>query len=192
MRLSPLLHLTKTQAVDADYEPHHRPSVTLDDLKTFRQLDSACPGHPEYHLTSGVEATTGPLGQGVAMSVGLAIAERWLGSHFNRPDYPVVDWRTYALCGDGCMMEGISSEAASLAGHLKLEKLCWIYDSNRVSLEGPTELAFTEDVATRFLGFGWNVLHVRDANAETEVLRALDLAAREPGRPTLIIVESHI
>ena len=124
MLLYPLLHLTKTQAVDADYEPHHRPSVTLDDLKTFRQLGSACPGHPEYHLTSGVEATTGPLGQGVAMSVGLAIAERWLGAHFNRPDYPVVDWRTWALCGDGCMMEGISNEAASLAaGHRRPDGL---------------------------------------------------------------------
>jgi transketolase len=192
MLLYAMLHLTRVQAINADYETVGHPSVTLDDIKSFRQLDSACPGHPEYHLTSGVEATTGPLGQGVAMSVGMAIAERWLGSHFNRPDYTVVDWRTYALCGDGCMMEGISSEAASLAGHLKLEKLCWIYDSNRVSLEGPTELAFTEDVATRFLGFGWNVLHVRDANEEKEVLGALELAAREPGRPTLIIIESHI
>ena len=192
MLLYAMLHLTRTQAVNAEYENVGHPSVTLDDIKSFRQLDSACPGHPEYHLTSGVEATTGPLGQGVAMSVGLAIAERWLGSHFNRPDYPVVDWRTYALCGDGCMMEGISSEAASLAGHLKLEKLCWIYDSNRVSLEGPTELAFTEDVATRFLGLGWNVLHVRDANDEKEVLGALDLAAQERSRPTLIIIESHI
>lgn len=128
MLLYALLHLTKTQAVNEDYEQLHRPSVTLDDIKAFRQLDSACPGHPEYHLTSGVEATTGPLGQGVAMSVGLAIAERWLGSHFNRPDYTVVDWRTWALCGDGCMMEGISNEAASLAGHLRLNKLCWIYD----------------------------------------------------------------
>jgi len=192
MLLYALLHLTRTQAVDAANETLGHPSVTMDDIKSFRQLDSRCPGHPEYHLTSGVEATTGPLGQGVAMSVGLAIAERWMGSHFNRPDYQVVDWRTYALCGDGCMMEGISSEAASLAGHLKLEKLCWIYDSNLVSLEGPTELAFTEDVATRFLGFGWNVLHVRDANDQQEVLRALDVAGREPGRPTLIIVESHI
>ena len=192
MLLYALLHLTRTQAVNAEYETVGHLSVTLEDIKSFRQLDSACPGHPEYHLTSGVEATTGPLGQGVAMSVGLAMAERWLGSHFNRLDYPVVDWRTYALCGDGCMMEGISSEAASLAGHLKLEKLCWIYDSNLVSLEGPTDLAFTEDVATRFLGFGWNVLHVRNANEEKEVLGALEGAAREPGRPTLIIIESHI
>jgi transketolase len=126
------------------------------------------------------------------MSVGMAIAERWLGAHFNRPNYPVVDWRTYSLCGDGCMMEGISNEAASLAGHLGLEKLCWIYDSNRVTIEGQTEIAFTEDVATRFLGLGWNVLHVRDANDEKEVLGAFDLAVREQGRPTLIIVESHI
>ena len=192
MLLYALLHLTKTQAVDTAYETAGRPSVTLDDIKTFRQLDSACPGHPEYHLTSGVEATTGPLGQGVAMSVGMAMAERWLASHFNRPDFAVVDWRTYALCGDGCMMEGISGEAASLAGHLGLHKLCWIYDSNRVTIEGHTEIAFTEDVATRFLGFGWNVLHVRDANEEREVVGAFDLATREHSRPTLIIIESHI
>ena len=192
MLLYALLHLTRTQAVDASYQTVGRPSVTLDDIKAFRQLDSACPGHPEYHLTTGVEATTGPLGQGVAMSVGLAMAERWLGACFNRPDYPVVDWRTYALCGDGCMMEGISGEAASLAGHLGLHKLCWIYDSNRVTIEGHTEIAFTEDVATRFLGYGWNVLHVRDANEATEVLGAFDLAAQERSRPTFIIIESHI
>ncbi|MBV9116771.1 MAG: transketolase, partial [Acetobacteraceae bacterium] len=192
MLLYALLHLTKTQAVNPEYETIGRPSVTLDDIKAFRQLDSACPGHPEYHLTSGVEATTGPLGQGVAMSVGMAMAERWLSAHFNRPGLAVVDWRTYALCGDGCMMEGISNEAASLAGHLGLEKLCWIYDSNRVTIEGHTEIAFSEDVATRFLGLGWNVLHVRDANEEREVLGAFDLAARERSRPTLIIIESHI
>ena len=192
MLLYALLHLTQTQATDAAYELIGRPSVTLDDIKSFRQLNSACPGHPEYHLTTGVEATTGPLGQGVAMSVGIAIAERWLGAYFNRPDFAVVDWRTYALCGDGCMMEGISSEAASLAGHLGLSKLCWIYDSNRVTIEGHTELAFSEDVATRFLGLGWNVLHVRDANDEREVLGAFDLSARERSRPSLIIIESHI
>jgi transketolase len=192
MLLYALLHLTKTQAVDAQYETLGRPSVAIDDIRSFRQLGSACPGHPEYHLTSGVEATTGPLGQGVAMSVGLAMAERWLEAYFNRPDFLVVDWRTYALCGDGCMMEGISGEAASLAGHLKLDKLCWLYDSNRVTIEGHTEIAFTEDVATRFLGYGWNVLHVRDANDDKEVLGSLDLAARERDRPTLIIIESHI
>ena len=192
MLLYALLHLTKTQAVNAEYETIGRPSVSLDDIKAFRQLDSACPGHPEYHLTSGVEATTGPLGQGVAMSVGMAMAERWLAAYFNRPDLELVNWRTYAICGDGCMMEGISSEAGSLAAHLGLSKLCWIYDSNRVTIEGHTTLAFTEDVATRFLGFGWNVLHVRDANDEREVLSAIDNAARELSRPTLIIVESHI
>src|SRR3954454_4573750 len=192
MLLYALLHLTQTQAVDPEYQTLGRASVSLDDIKTFRQLDSACPGHPEYHLTSGVEATTGPLGQGVAMSVGMAMAERWLAAHFNRPDFEIVDWRTYALAGDGCMMEGISNEAASLAGHLGLHKLTWIYDSNRVTIEGHTEIAFTEDVATRFLGLGWNVLHVRDANEEAEVLGAFDLAARERSRPTLIIIESHI
>jgi len=192
MLLYALLHLTNTQGVDRDDKKTGRPAVTLNDIKAFRQLDSACPGHPEYGLTTGVEATTGPLGQGVAMSVGFAAAERWLGAHFNRPDFPLIDWRTYVLCGDGDMMEGISSEAASLAGHLALDKLCWIYDSNRVTIEGHTDITFTEDVATRFLGFGWNVLHVRDANDEAEVLRALDLAESEGGRPTLVIIESHI
>ena len=192
MLLYALLHLTRTQAANARYELLDRPSVTLDDIKSFRQLGSACPGHPEYHLTTGVEATTGPLGQGVAVSVGMAIAERWLAAHFNRPDCEVVDWRTYALAGDGCMMEGISGEAASLAGHLGLHKLCWIYDSNRVTIEGHTDIAFSEDVATRFLGYGWNVLHVRDANDEREVLGAFDRGGREASRPTLIIVESHI
>src|SRR3954453_19558849 len=133
MLLYALLHLTQTQAVDPEYQTLGRPTISLDDIKAFRQLDSACPGHPEYHLTSGVEATTGPLGQGVAMSVGMAMAERWLAAHFNRLDFEIVDWRTYALAGDGCMMEGISNEAASLAGHLGLHKLTWIYDSNRVT-----------------------------------------------------------
>jgi transketolase len=192
MLLYALLHLTRTQATNPAYETLGRPSVSLDDIKSFRQLGSACPGHPEYHLTTGVEATTGPLGQGVAMSVGMAIAERWLAAYFNRPDFAIVDWRTYALCGDGCMMEGISNEAASLAGHLGLNKLCWIYDSNRVTIEGHTEITFTEDVATRFLGLGWNVLHVRDANDEREVLGAFDLAVHELSRPTVIIIESHI
>lgn len=192
MLLYALLHLTKTQAVNADYETLGRPSVTLDDIKAFRQLGSVCPGHPEYHLTTGVEATTGPLGQGLANSVGMAIAERWLGTYFNRPGFDVVDWRTYAQCGDGCMMEGISSEAGSLAGHLGLSKLCWIYDSNRISIEGRTNITFTEDVATRFLGFGWNVLHVRDANNEQEVMYAFHHAQSELSRPTLIIVNSHI
>ena len=187
-----LLHLTQTQAVDPDYEQLGKPSVTLDDIRHFRQLGSKCPGHPEYHLTSGVEATTGPLGQGVAMSVGMAIAREWQAKHFNRPDYTIFDYNVYALCGDGCMMEGISGEAASLAGHLKLDHLCWIYDSNRVSIEGSTELAFTEDVAARFLAYGWSVLRVRDANDTQEIGAALARFLETKGQPTLIVIESHI
>ncbi len=192
MLLYALLHLTGVRAVDAKYEQLDQPSVTLDDIKIFRQLGSKCPGHPEYHLTSGIEATTGPLGQGVAMSVGMAIAREWLAQHFNRPGYPIFDYNVYALCGDGCMMEGISGEAASLAGHLKLEHLCWIYDSNRVSIEGSTELAFTEDVGARFLAYGWSVIRVRDANNTTEIGEALTRFRETKGQPTLIIVESHI
>ncbi len=192
MLLYALLHLTGVRAVDADYEELNRPSVSLDDIKNFRQLGSKCPGHPEYHLTSGVEATTGPLGQGVAMSVGMAIAREWQAQYFNRPDYPIFDYDVYALCGDGCMMEGISGEAASLAGHLKLEHLCWIYDSNRISIEGSTQLAFTEDVAARFLAYGWSVLRVRDANNIAEIAAALARFRETKGQPTFIVVESHI
>jgi transketolase len=192
MLLYSLLHLTKTAAVDAEYEETGKPSVTLDCIKNFRQLGSACPGHPEYHLTSGVECTTGPLGQGVANSVGMAIAERWLASYYNRPDFPIIDYNVYAVCGDGDMMEGISSEAASLAAHLRLSNLCWIYDSNRITIEGSTELAFSEDVGARFLAYGWNVVRVRDANDTKSINMALDEFARETGRPTFILVESHI
>src|SRR5258706_11804022 len=192
MLLYALLHLTRTQAVDPDYEQLGKPSVTLDDIKSFRQLGSKCPGHPEYHLTSGVEATTGPLGQGVAMSVGMAIAREWQANYFNRPGYEIFNYNVYALCGDGCMMEGISGEAASLAGHLKLDHLCWIYDSNRVTIEGSTELAFTEDVAARFLAYGWSVLRVRDANNTREIGEALARFLETKGQPTLILIESHI
>ena len=146
-----LLHLAGVKSVNSQYERLGEPSVTLDDLKHFRQLGSKCPGHPEYHLTSGVETTTGPLGQGVATSVGMAIAERWLAERYNKPDFKLFDYRVYALGGDGCMMEGISSEAASLAGHLKLSNLVWLYESNRITIEGHTSLAFSEDVAARFL-----------------------------------------
>ena len=192
MLLYSLLHLADVQATDERDHPRGRKAVTLDDIKHFRQLDSVCPGHPEYHMTSGVECTTGPLGQGVANSVGMAIAERWMASHFNRPGFPVIEHDTYAFCGDGDMMEGISSEAASLAGHLRLANLCWLYDSNQISIEGSTALAFSEDVGTRFLAYGWNVLRVRDAN-DTDALRgAFDQFQAETGRPTLIIVESHI
>jgi transketolase len=187
-----LLHLSRVQAVDPDYEVLHRPAVTLDDLETFRQLDSHCPGHPEYRWTSGVEATTGPLGQGVASSVGMAIAGAWLDQRYNRNGMTLFDFDVYALAGDGCMMEGISSEAASLAGHLALSKLCWIYDSNRVTIEGHTDIAFTEDVAARFIAYGWNVTTVADANDRGAVARALHTFRAEHERPTLILVHSHI
>jgi transketolase len=184
MLLYALLHLTHTMAVDGNYEPLGKPTVTLDDIKKFRQVDSTTPGHPEYHLTSGVEATTGPLGQGCGNSVGMAIAERWLADYFNRPDFPIVDHRIWVTCGDGDMMEGISSEAASLAGHLRLSNLCWIYDSNKISIEGSTTLAFGEDVGARFLAY--------DANDIAAAAETMDEAVAEVGRPTLIIVESHI
>ena len=187
-----LLHLTGVKAVNADYETLGSDAVSLDDLKRFRQLDSKCPGHPEYRWTSGIETTTGPLGQGVATSVGMAIGERWLATYFNRPDFPLIDYDVYAIAGDGCMMEGVSSEAASLAGHLKLSNLCWIYDNNRITIEGSTSLAFTEDVATRFLGYGWNVLRVGDANDLSMLARAFETFKRTTDRPTLIIVDSHI
>ena len=164
MLLWSVLHLTRTQAVNADYEKLGHASVTLDDIRRFRQLDSKAPGHPEYHWVSGVETTTGPLGQGVATSVGMAIAEKWLANRYNRPGFPIFDYRIYAVAGDGCMMEGIASEGASLAGHLGLDNLCWIYDNNRITIEGHTNVAFSEDVAMRFLAYGWHVLRVGDAN----------------------------
>jgi transketolase len=192
MLLYSLLHLAEVQAVDAEYERVGRPSVELDDLRRFRQLDSRCPGHPEYRWTSGVEATTGPLGQGVATSVGMAIAARWQGARFNRPGFDLFDYDVYALGGDGCMMEGISGEAASLAGHLRLSNLCWIYDNNRITIEGPTSLAFTEDVGARFLAYGWNVTRVSDAN-DLAMLEGAFAAFKDTAeRPTLIIVDSHI
>ena len=187
-----VLHLTKTQAVDADYEKLNQPSVTLDDIRHFRQLDSKAPGHPEYHLVSGVETTTGPLGQGIATSVGMAIAGRWLAGRYNRPGFEIFDYNIYTVCGDGCLMEGVGSEAASLAAHLGLENLCWIYDNNHITIEGNTRIAFTEDVATRFLGYGWNVLRVGDANDTERIENALQTFQKTKGRPTLIILDSHI
>jgi transketolase len=187
-----LLHLTGVRAVDPDYEVLGTPAVSMDDLKSFRQLGSHCPGHPEYRWTSGVEATTGPLGQGVANSVGMAIAAQWLAARYNRDDFPIFDFNVYALAGDGCMMEGISSEAASLAGHLELANLCWIYDSNRVTIEGHTDIAFTEDVAARFIAYGWNVTTVADVNDLGAVTRALHSFHAEHERPTLMLVHSHI
>jgi transketolase len=187
-----LLHLTEVRAVSKDYEALGEPSVPLDALKVFRQLDSRCPGHPEYRWTSGVETTTGPLGQGVATSVGMAIARQWLAARYNRPGFELFDFNVYALCGDGCMMEGISGEAASLAGHLGLANLCWIYDNNHITIEGNTALTFTEDVATRFIGYGWNVTRVADANDLEMVARAFRTFQSTNDRPTLIIVDSHI
>ncbi len=187
-----LLHLSRVLSVNPMYEVLGEPSVTLDDLKRFRQLDSKCPGHPEYRWTSGVETTTGPLGNGVATSVGMAIASKWQASHFNRDGFELFDYDVYALAGDGCMMEGISQEAASIAAHLELDNLCWIYDNNHITIEGNTALAFTEDVATRFLGYGWNVVRVGDANDRVELARAFQTFKRETGRPTLVIVDSHI
>jgi transketolase len=192
MLLYSLLHLTGVKAVNPNYETLGELSVKLEDIKRFRQLGSKCPGHPEYRITSGVETTTGPLGQGVANSVGMAIAARWQGAHFNQPRFDLFDYNVYAICGDGDMMEGVSSEAASLAGHLKLSNLCWIYDNNHITIEGPTSLAFTEDIAARFMGYGWEVTRVGDANDLDLLTRALNHFLNTPDRPTLIIVDSHI
>jgi transketolase len=192
MLLWSMLHLTGTRAVNAEYERLGQPAVTLEDIRRFRQLDSKAPGHPEYHWTSGVEATTGPLGQGVAMSVGMAIGEKWLAHRYNREGFDIFDYRIYAVCGDGCMMEGVSSEAASVAAHLELDNLCWIYDNNHITIEGNTRLAFTEDIAARFLGYGWNVLRVGDANDIDLIQNALTVFAQTKGRPTFIILDSHI
>lgn len=192
MLLWSVLHLTKTQAVNAEYETVGQPAVTLDDIRHFRQLGSKAPGHPEYHWTSGVEATTGPLGQGVANSVGMAIAWKWLTARYNQPGFEIFDYNIYAVCGDGCMMEGISSEAASLAAHLDLDNLCWIYDNNHITIEGNTRITFTEDITARFLGYGWNVLRVGDANDTDRIQHALEVFRKTKGRPTFIIVDSHI
>ncbi|HUB33202.1 MAG TPA: transketolase [Bryobacteraceae bacterium] len=192
MLLWSVLHLTKTQAVNAEYENLGRPSVTLDDIRHFRQLGSKAPGHPEYHLVSGVETTTGPLGQGIATSVGMAIGQKWLANRYNRPGFPIFDYRIYTVCGDGCLMEGVGSEAASLAGHLALDNLCWIYDNNHITIEGNTRIAFTEDVAVRFLAYGWNVLRVGDANDLERIEDALKTSRDTKGRPTIIILDSHI
>jgi transketolase len=192
MLLWSALHLSGVQAVNASYETVGKPSVTLDDIRRFRQLDSKAPGHPEYHWVSGVETTTGPLGQGIATSVGMAVAEKWLAHRFNRPNFELFDYNIYAVCGDGCLMEGVSSEAASLAGHLGLDNLCWIYDNNHITIEGSTKLAFTEDVETRFLGYGWNVLRVGNANDLERIETALDMFRKTKGRPTFIVLDSHI
>jgi transketolase len=192
MLLYSMLHLAGVKAVNASYENLGEISVGLDDIRRFRQLDSKCPGHPEYRFTSGVETTTGPLGQGVATSVGMAMAARWQAARFNRPGYELFDYDVYALCGDGCMMEGVQSEAASLAAHHRLENLCWIYDNNHITIEGPTSLAFSEDVPARFRAYGWQVVHVRDANDLDALTAAFETFRRTHDRPTLVVVDSHI
>ena len=192
MLLWSVLHLTKTQAVNGKYENLGEPSVTLDDIRHFRQLDSKAPGHPEYHWTSGVESTTGPLGQGIATSVGMAIGQKWLAARYNQPGFDIFDYNIYAVCGDGCLMEGVGSEAASLAGHLGLDNLCWIYDNNHITIEGNTRITFTEDVAARFMGYGWNVMRVGDANDIDRIQHALEIFRATKGRPTFIILDSHI
>ena len=192
MLLWSLLYLTGTVAVNEDYERLGEPSVTLDDIRHFRRLGSKAPGHPEYHWVSGVETTTGPLGQGIANSVGMAIARRWLASRYNQPGFDVFDYRIYAVCSDGDLMEGVGSEAASLAGHLHLDDLCWIYDDNHISIEGDTRITFTEDVAARFLAYRWNVVQVSDANDRARIEDALAIFRETRGRPTLIILHSHI
>jgi transketolase len=192
MLLWSILYLTGTRAVNAQYERLGEPAVTLDDIRHFRQLGSKAPGHPEYHLVSGVEATTGPLGQGIANSVGMAIARKWLVSRYNKPGFDLFDYNIYAICGDGCLMEGVGSEAASLAGHLALDDLCWIYDNNHITIDGKTSITFTEDVAARFLAYHWNVLGVGDANDLESIEEALKVFRKTKDRPTLIILDSHI
>jgi transketolase len=189
MLLYALLFLTEVQAVDPDYEVVGKPAVSLADIESFRQLDSRAPGHPEYRWTSGVETTTGPLGQGIATSVGMAIASKWQAARYGAD---LFDFDVYAIAGDGCLMEGVSSEAASIAGHLKLDNLCWIYDNNHITIDGATRIAYEDDAAARFIGYGWNVTRVGDAN-DTELLaRAFEEFKGEEGRPTLIVVDSHI
>ncbi len=192
MLLYGLHHLSGTRRVTTQYQVEDGLAVSLEDIQKFRQLDSSTPGHPEYRWTSGIETTTGPLGQGVANSVGMALASRWLASHFNRPGFELFDFDVWALCGDGDLMEGVASEAASLAGHLKLPNLCWVYDSNHISIDGSTDLAFTEDVGRRFEAYGWRVLRVADANDLEALSQAYRTFKQDRGLPTLIIVTSHI
>ena len=192
MLLYATLYVTGVRGTTPEYEKVSEYAVTLDDIKNFRQIDSRTPGHPEYRQTGGVETTTGPLGQGVGNSVGMAIAAQWLAAHFNRPGFEIFNYNVYAICGDGDMMEGVGSEAASLAGHLKLPNLCWIYDNNHVSLDGPTSVSFTEDVAERFRGYGWNVTEVHDANDLDQISAACENFLGTNDSPTLVVLDSHI
>jgi transketolase len=192
MLLYALLFLARVRAVDPDYEIVGQPAVSLDDIKRFRQLNSKCPGHPEYRWTSGVETTTGPLGQGIATSVGMAVASVWQAAHFNRHGAELFDFDVYAIAGDGCLMEGVSNEAASFAGHQKLSNLCWVYDNNHITIDGHTSITYEDDVEARFQGYQWNVTRVEDANDLDMIARGFDNFREEQERPTLIIVDSHI
>ncbi|GGD92884.1 transketolase [Aureimonas endophytica] len=192
MLLYSVLHLAGVKEIDAEGRPTGKPAVSLDDIRQFRQLDSKTPGHPEYRMTTGVETTTGPLGQGCANSVGMALAERYLAAHYNRPDHVVFDHDVYVFCGDGDLMEGVSAEAASMAGHLKLSNLCWVYDNNRVSIEGYTDLAFSENVIERFRGYGWHTIHVSNFNDTALIRHAIEEFRRTEDRPVLIVIDSVI
>lgn len=192
MLLYSLIHLAGIEAAETSYQKQGGEAVSLADIESFREENSRCPGHPEYGWTTGVESTTGPLGQGVATSVGMAMAGKWLAETYNKPDFTLFDFNVYALCGEGCLMEGVGSEAASLAGHLKLSNLCWIFDNNNVTIDGHTNITFTEDVAKRFEAYGWNVLHVSNANDLTELAKAYNDFLATDDKPTFIVVHSHI
>src|SRR3984893_10791196 len=192
MLLYAMLHLAEVREVDENNQVLDELAMPMEEIKRFRQLGSRTPGHPESHITTGVETTTGPLGQGVGNSLGMAIAGRWLAANFNRPDFEIFNYNVYAMCSDGDLMEGVGSEAASLAGHLKLSNLCWIYDHNSITLDGPADWSFSEDVMTRFVGYGWNVTRVTDANDLEMLSRAFDIFRKTTDRPTLIVVDSHI
>jgi transketolase len=192
MMLYAMLYLSGVRNVNSTGEPTDELAISLDEIKRFRQIGSRTPGHPEYGTAAGIETTTGPLGQGVGNSLGMAIASKWLAARYNRPGFELFTFNTYAMCGDGDMMEGVGSESASLAGHLKLGNLCWIYDNNRVTLDGPADWSFTEDVGARFLAYGWNVTHVTDANDLNMLEKAYSNFLQTNDRPTLIVVNSHI
>src|ERR1700716_3114813 len=192
MLLYAMLHLAGARAVGADEQVLDERAVPMEEIKRFRQLGSRTPGHPESHITSGVETTTGPLGQGVGNSVGMAIAGQWLAANFNRPNLEIFNYNVYAMCSDGDLMEGVGGEAASLAGHLKLSNLCWIYDHNGITLDGPADVSFSEDVMTRFVGYGWNVTRVADANDLAMLGQAFQTFLKTTDRPTLVVVDSHI
>ncbi len=191
MLLYSLIHLAGIEA-ETSYQKKGGEAVSLADIESFREAGSRCPGHPEYGWTTGVESTTGPLGQGVATSVGMAMAGKWLGATYNKPGFDLFNFNVYALCGEGCLMEGVGSEAASLAGHLKLSNLCWIFDNNNVTIDGHTDITFTEDVAKRFDAYGWNVVHVTDANDLDALASAYGAFLATDDKPTMIVVHSHI